>query len=86
MKREYPMAGARRATGVDHLNALRTGKTRITIMLDEDVIAAFRRESDERGVGYQTLINLALREHLGRRPIDEETLRRILREELQSAA
>lgn len=86
MKREYPMTSARRATEVDHLNALRAGKTRITIMLDEDVIEAFRKESDERGVGYQTLINLALREHLGRRPIDEETLRRILREELHSAA
>ena len=86
MKAEYPMTGARRATEIDHLNRLRAGKTRITIMLDDDVIEAFRRESEARGVGYQTLINLALREHLGRRPIDEETLRRVLREELHSAA
>jgi uncharacterized protein (DUF4415 family) len=72
MKREYAMTGAQRATEVDHLNALRAGKTRITIMLDEDVIEAFRREADEHGIGYQTLINQALREHLVRRPIDEE--------------
>lgn len=80
------MHAARRATEVDHLNRLRAGKTRITIVLDDDVIEAFRRESDAQGVRYQTLINLALREHLGRRPIDEETLRRVLREELHSAA
>lgn len=86
MKAEYDMKGARRATEVDHLNRLRFGKTRITIMLDDDVLDAFRRSADEQGVGYQTLINLALREHIGRRPIDEEALRRILREELHSAA
>jgi uncharacterized protein (DUF4415 family) len=80
------MHAARRATEVDHLNRLRAGKTRITIVLDDDVIEAFRRKSDAQGVRYQTLINLALREHLGRRPIDEETLRRVLREELHSAA
>jgi uncharacterized protein (DUF4415 family) len=86
MKPEYDMKGARRATEIDHLNRLRAGKTRITIMLDDDVLDAFRRSADEQGIGYQTLINLALREHLSRRPIDEEALRRILREELHSAA
>jgi uncharacterized protein (DUF4415 family) len=86
MKREYDMTGARRATEVDHLNRLRAGKTRITIMLDDDVLDAFRAKADEQGIGYQTLINLALREHLGRRPVDEDTLRRILREELHAAS
>jgi uncharacterized protein (DUF4415 family) len=86
MKSEYDMKNARRATEIDHLNRLRTGKTRITIMLDDDVLDAFRRTADEQGIGYQTLINLALREHLGRRPVDEEALRRILREELHPAA
>ena len=38
------------------------GKTRITIRLDEDVIAWFRNQADEAGCGnYQTLINDALR-------------------------
>ena len=43
--------------------------------------------SDERGRGYQTLINDALRETLntGQRPVDAGTLRRILREELKKA-
>ena len=86
MKPEYDMKGARRATEVDHLNRLRAGKTRITIMLDDDVLDAFRRSADEQGIGYQTLINRTLREHLARRPVDEEALRRILREELHSAA
>jgi len=86
MKPEYEMKGARRATEIDHLNRLRAGKTRITIMLDDDVLDAFRRSADEQGIGYQTLINRTLREHLARRPVDEEALRRILREELHSAA
>jgi uncharacterized protein (DUF4415 family) len=86
MKPEYDMTGARRATEIEHLNRLRAGETRITIMLDDDVLESFRRSADERGIGYQTLINLALREYLGRRPLDEEALRRILREELHRAA
>jgi uncharacterized protein (DUF4415 family) len=86
MKTEYDMSNARRATEIDHLNRLRAGKTRITIMLDDEVLDAFRRRADDQGIGYQTLVNLALREHLARRPVDEEALRRILREELHSAA
>jgi uncharacterized protein (DUF4415 family) len=86
MKPEYDMTSARRATEIEHLNRLRAGKTRITIMLDDDVLESFRRSADERGIGYQTLINQALREYLGRRPLDEEALRRILREELHRAA
>ena len=86
MKTEYDMSNGRRATEIDHLNRLRAGKTRITIMLDDEILDAFRRRADEQGIGYQTLINLALREHLARRPVDEEALRRILREEPHSAA
>ena len=37
------------------------GKTRVTIMLDDDVIEAFRARGDASGQGYQTLINAALR-------------------------
>lgn len=59
--------------------------TRITIRLDEDVLAWFRAEVETAGGGnYQTLINAALREHVGqqREPL-EETLRRVVREELR---
>jgi uncharacterized protein (DUF4415 family) len=65
------------------------GKTRITIRLDEDIVDAFLKESQESGgaVGYQTLINNALRQHIeGRAPKLEDTLRRILREELSAAS
>ena len=62
-----------------------TGKTRITIHIDNDVLEAFRERADSSGLGYQTLINEALRSHLGsaRQPVDSNTLRRILREELR---
>ena len=61
------------------------GKTRITIRLDDDILAWFRTKVHEQGGGnYQTLINNALRQHIQqkREPL-EETLRRVLREELK---
>lgn len=63
------------------------GKTRITIYLDDDVLEAFRDRADRAGFGYQTMINQALREYLDQAavPVDEETLRRVLREELGAA-
>lgn len=63
------------------------GKTRITIMLDDDVIELFRSKADAAGTGYQTEINRALREHLvrGDHPITLETLRQVIREELNAA-
>ena len=63
------------------------GKTRITIMLDDDVIEEFRSRADSAGAGYQTLINAALREAISGRtekPLTVATLRRVLREELSS--
>ena len=61
-----------------------TGKTRITIRLDTDLLDWFRREVDRAGGGnYQTQINDALRQHVeGKRENLEDTLRRVLREEL----
>lgn len=64
------------------------GKTRITIRLDEDLVNHFLREADALGgaTGYQTLINEALRQHVdGKAPKLEETLRRIVREEVRAA-
>jgi len=64
------------------------GKTRITIRIDEDIVDAFLKEADASGgsVGYQTLINNALRQHIeGKAPRLEDTLRRILREEIRAA-
>jgi uncharacterized protein (DUF4415 family) len=64
------------------------GKTRITIRLDEDIVDRFLQMAEQSGgsVGYQTLINSALREYLdGKAPKFEETLRRIIREEIHAA-
>jgi uncharacterized protein (DUF4415 family) len=64
------------------------GKTRITIRIDEDIVDAFLKEAEASGgaVGYQTLINNALRQHVeGKAPKFEDALRRILREEIRAA-
>jgi uncharacterized protein (DUF4415 family) len=63
-------------------------KTRITIRLDQDILDRFLAlaEQSDDSVGYQTLINSALREYLdGTVPKFEEALRRIVREELRKA-
>jgi hypothetical protein len=63
------------------------GKTRITIRLDDEVLDWFRAKVDAMGGGnYQTLMNAALRDHIARveEPL-EDTLRRVLREELASS-
>lgn len=62
-----------------------TGKTRITIRLDDEVLAWFREQVHAAGGGnYQTLINEALRQHIQQQhePL-EITLRRVVREELE---
>jgi uncharacterized protein (DUF4415 family) len=64
------------------------GKTRITIRLDEDLVDHFLQEAERSGssTGYQTLINDALRQYVeGKAPKLEDTLRRILREEIKAA-
>ena len=80
MKKEYDFS-----TGTRGAVIAQKGKTRITIYLDDAVLDAFRERADASGQGYQTLINEALREYLGRSqaPVDEETLRRVIREELK---
>jgi uncharacterized protein (DUF4415 family) len=63
------------------------GKTRITIRLDDEILAWFREQVHAIGGGnYQSLINEALRQHIQhqREPL-EMTLRRVLREELERA-
>jgi uncharacterized protein (DUF4415 family) len=65
------------------------GKTRITIRLDEDLVDHFLKVAEASGgaTGYQTLINEALRQHVeGKAPKLEETLRRVLREEMRLAS
>lgn len=63
------------------------GKTRITIRIDNEVLAWFRDQVDAKGGGsYQTMINNALREYIQRGGEDLGTyLRHIIRDELKSA-
>jgi len=81
MKKEYDFSQAKRGAVIQQ-----RGKTRISIYIDDDVLDEFRDRADDAGRGYQTMINEVLREHVGRspHPVDEETLRRVLREELHS--
>ena len=60
------------------------GKVKITIRLDADIVDHFLARADESGgsVGYQTLINQALRRSLDAPPL-EAMVRRVIREELK---
>jgi uncharacterized protein (DUF4415 family) len=63
------------------------GKERITIRLDADILDYFRDAVERAGGGnYQTLINNALRAYIesAQKPTLEETLRRVIREELRA--
>lgn len=85
MRDEYDFSNARPIQEFPYWEQIKealAGKTRITIMLDNAVIEAFKALAKNEGSGYQTLINRALRETLDRKAIDEETLRRVIREEV----
>ncbi len=88
MRKEYDFSKAKRVKDVPHLAKLQSdekGKTRITIMLDNEIIKNFRLKAEKEGMGYQTLINQALKENTSSSTLNEETLRKIIREELKSA-
>ena len=88
MRDEYDFSKAKRGAVIPS-----PGKTRITIMLDDDVIEHFRTQAEAEGVGYQTLINALLRKAVvgakksrpEEKPLTVATLRRVLREELQAS-
>ena len=85
VKKEYDFSGGKRGAVVPS-----PGKTRITIMLDNDVLEYFRDRAESQGMGYQTLINAALKgtiDHarIGEEPLTVAKLREILRQELHAA-
>ncbi len=79
MKKVYDFSKGKRGAVIPA-----TGKTRITIYVDETVIKRFKAESEKTGKGYQTLINEALKSYVGltEQPITKELVRKIVREEL----
>ena len=87
MREEYDFSKAKRGAVIQS-----PGKTRITIMLDDDVIEHFRAQAEAEGVGYQTLINSILRKASvdvnkakpDVKPLTVSMLRRVLREELHT--
>jgi hypothetical protein len=89
MRKEYDFSGGKKGAVIKS-----PGKTRITIMLDDDIIEQFRTKAEAEGVGYQTMINGALREALRKarskskddKPVTVAVLRKVLREELQSTS
>jgi uncharacterized protein (DUF4415 family) len=83
MKEEYDFRQGKRGAVIPQ-----PGKTRITIYIDNDVLDAFRTRAENNGIGYQTIMNQALREYLDKSStlLDELTLRRVIREELQRAS
>lgn len=80
MKKQYEFRYGRRGA------VLRapSGKTRITIRIDDNILQWFRDQVHKAGGGsYQTLINAALRSFAQSADQNlEGTLRRVLREEL----
>jgi uncharacterized protein (DUF4415 family) len=79
MKKEYNFSKGKRGAVVSQV-----GKTRITIYLDDVILERFKAQSQRTGKGYQTLINDALNSCLGvtAKPLTEEMVRKIVREEL----
>ena len=84
MKKEYDFSKGKRGPVLQP----DPNKVRITIRLDADIIEYFKKQVHKAGGGnYQTMINEALRHYLAKKqePMNEETLRRVIREELRAA-
>jgi len=77
MRAEYDFSKGKRGAAI-------TGKTRISIFIDNAVLTEFRARARKAGIGYQTMMNEALRAHLSRarEPLTEQVLRNVLRQEI----
>lgn len=82
MRSEYDFSQGKRGAVIPS-----PGKTRITIMLDSDIIEHFRAFAEGAGVGYQTAINQVLRQHIASndQPLTLEAVRQVIREELRAS-
>lgn len=81
MRKEYDFSQGQRGPVLPVV----TGKTRITIRIDDDVLDWFRAKVHAAGGGsYQTLMNQALRQVMAQEaePL-ESVVRRVVREELK---
>ncbi len=82
MRKEYDFWQGKRGPVVP----VQPGKTRITIRIDTDLLNWFREQVNARGGGnYQTMMNEALRAFIRHQDKTlEDTLRKVIREELQA--
>ena len=82
MKKEYDFSQGKRGA----VAPVQPGKTRITIRIDTDILNWFREQVNSRGGGnYQTMMNEALRVYMQNQDKSlEETLRKVIREELRA--
>ncbi|WP_420466915.1 BrnA antitoxin family protein [Panacagrimonas sp.] len=92
MRDHYDFSNAKRARELPALARIQKeneSKERITIRLDADVLAWFR-DQVKGGGNYQTLINEALKAHIGLAgredaPLTVRKLREVLRQELRAS-
>lgn len=79
MRAEYDFSKGRRGALIPA-----KAKTRITIYIDDSVLNEFRSRAERIGMGYQTMMNEALRAFLEKneKPVTATMLRQIIREEL----
>jgi len=79
MRAEYDFSKGKRGAIIPQ-----KGKTRISIFIDNAVLDEFRARAEKVGIGYQTMMNEALRRYIAAsdQPVTEQTLRRVLRQEM----
>ena len=71
MRAEYDFSKGKRGAVIPQ-----KGKTRISIFIDNAVLAEFRARAEKAGAGYQTMMNEALRAYLSQaqQPVAQEVL------------
>ena len=79
MRPEYDFSKGKRGAPIPQ-----KGKTRISIYIDNAVLDAFRARAEQAGIGYQTMMNEALKRFVAGadQPLTENMLRQVLREEI----
>ena len=79
MRAEYDFSKGRRGAVIPQ-----KGKSRISIFIDNSILAEFRARAERAGMGYQTMMNEALRVYLSQadQPVTEQVLRHVLRQEM----
>ncbi|MCF8198710.1 MAG: BrnA antitoxin family protein [Sulfuritalea sp.] len=86
MRKDYDFSSAKRAKDVPHLAKLQTemaGKSRVTMRVDNAVLAVFKARAESSGGNYQTMMNEALKQYALGLTV-AEVVRETIREEMRS--